>query len=131
TFHGIGFPGGNQSIFDMVVFRNELYVGGLFTQGGGCAGNYIMKWDGSLWHDVGGGMDGTVWCLKVYNDNLYAGGPFTNAGGSTARGIARWDGVSWHPLSTDILDLVLDMAFYQNTLYVATNYRYNNFAKYT
>ena len=31
----------------------ELYVGGHFTTAGGSAANYIAKWDGSSWSEIG------------------------------------------------------------------------------
>jgi len=130
--HDAGFTG--YYVNALAVYHNELYVGGYFFTSQGCAGNYIMRWDGTAWYDVGGGMSGAgnseVQCLAVYNDYLYAGGFFTYAGGVLSPGIASWDGVSWHALNTDSI-LVYDMAFYKNELYVAADYRYKFFAKYT
>jgi hypothetical protein len=128
--HLYGGPG------TFAIYHNEFYVGGGFTKAGGNAGNYIMKWNGATWQDVGGGMSGAGSCaveqLIVYNDNLYACGVFSYAGGVHADNIARWDGNSWYALSTDSFAAdIYCMAFFKNELYISTANDYNYFAKYT
>jgi len=128
----IGFQGGaNGYVGDMVIYHNELYVGGYFGAGTCIGCNYIMRWDGSSWHDVGGGMDYQVNSLAVYGDNLYAGGQFNHGGSVSVNKIAYWDGSLWHDLPhTDSLSIVQNMVFYKNELYVTGDYRYHFFAKY-
>lgn len=81
-----------------------LYAGGGFLTAGGVSAKQIARWNGTNWAPVGGGMDGSVWCLTVFDDGsgdgpaLYAGGGFDIAGTVTANHIARWDGVSWSGL---------------------------------
>ena len=84
----------------------SLYAGGDFTTAGGVAANYIARWDGTTWHPLGSGIEGTnssVSALAVGSGgSLYAGGWFTTAGGVAANRIARWDGTAWHSLDEGI-----------------------------
>ena len=69
------------------------------TNAGGVAANYIAKWDGAAWTNLGSGMNASVNALAYdLNGNLYAGGAFTNAGGVAANRVAKWDGTSWFPI---------------------------------
>lgn len=78
----------------------------------------------SLMIDVGGGMNGAVYCLQVYNGELYAGGEFTTAGSVFAEGIAKWNGTSWSalpngPSAAGIGTVIVGtMAVFNNELYV-------------
>ncbi len=67
----------------------------------------ILRWDGHMWSDVGGGMNMSgdtpyVKALAIFDDGqgpkLYAGGLFTRAGSVGAGSIARWDGTAWASL---------------------------------
>lgn len=82
-----------------------LYVGGMHGGAGGISSPGIVKWDGTSWSSVGGGVGGTdptVRALRVFDDGngaaLYVGGTFNEAGGVSASRIAKWDGVTWSPL---------------------------------
>ncbi|MBI5362663.1 MAG: hypothetical protein HZA53_05755 [Planctomycetes bacterium] len=69
----------------------------------------VIRWNGTAWHDVGGGMNNLVQCLQVWDDGsgpaLYAGGWFTLAGGNTAGGVARWNGTNWGPVGSGLDDI--------------------------
>lgn len=98
-----------SEVSQMVVAPDgTLYVGGSWssffdgtdtieTQG-------VVKWDGSSWSEVGGGLTSDfgspfVRSMVVDNDgNLYVGGTFHQAGGVGAPGVAKWDGSSWSAL---------------------------------
>lgn len=71
-----------------------LYVGGDFSQGGGVQGN-VIKWDGSSWSGLGGGLPGRVLALEAYDSGT---GPALYAGGSFSGGVAKWDGATWSPV---------------------------------
>lgn len=98
-----GKPDADNTVLAMAVFDAgdgpELYVGGRFRNVAGVAGDWIAKWDGLEWRDVGGGMNGPVFALCVFDDGagpaLHVGGAFTLAGGVEVRNIARWDGEAW------------------------------------
>ena len=75
-----------------------------FTFIGTTHANYIAKWDGSSWSNLGSGIGSyntfyypPVRALAMSGTNLYAGGNFTNAGGVTASYIAKWDGSNGLP----------------------------------
>lgn len=83
----------------------SLFVAGQgINNAGGVTVSRVARWDGTAWHDVGGGLNGTVWDLKVFDDGsgeaLYAVGLFTMIvnGSVTANRVAKWDGVSWTPV---------------------------------
>ncbi len=78
---------------------SSLYTGGYFGTAGGVAAPYIARWDGTQWHPLGSGLNGSVYALAVGLDGaLFAGGNFTAAGGVAANYVAHWGGVMWEPL---------------------------------
>jgi hypothetical protein len=88
----------NDTVSALAVSGSDLYAGGVFTNAGGSAANYIAKWNGSSWSALGSGMNSNVSALAVSGSDLYAGGWFTNAGGSPANYIAKWNGSGWTAL---------------------------------
>jgi hypothetical protein len=83
----------------VIVYNNELYAAGQFTQVGSINVGRIAKWNGSNWGNVGGGVTGgfgSIDCMAVYNGELYVGGDFSYAGGIIAQFIARWNGSTWN-----------------------------------
>src|SRR5690606_12136446 len=84
-----------------------VYAGGDITTAGGEPVNNIARWDGSAWHDVGGGLTASVFVLvaamAIFDEDgegplppaLFVGGRFQFAGGVPVTGIARWDGDQW------------------------------------
>jgi len=77
-----------------------LYVGGNYQDIGGTTLDYIARWNGTSFTEVGGTIAGPValivLCLESYNGELYAGGRFTSIDGVSALHLARWDGTQWH-----------------------------------
>ena len=58
----------------------------------------LARWDGTTWHALGAGLNGTVRAIAVSGADVYAGGYFDGTGDYTdTRGILRWDGATWHP----------------------------------
>ena len=120
----------------MVVFGNDLFVGGLFTEVRGVPETKgIARWDGVRWHSVGGGItrsdpplvpDGFVATLAVADSNLFAGGRFTQMGNSGITvNVARWDGEDWHPLGSGLGDRfkgVSTLTVSGDTLYAGGNF---------
>lgn len=86
----------------MVVYQNELYVGGNFSFAGGQSSKFIAKWDGTNWSDVGGSMTGTgyngVRDMLVHDGKLFVVGDFDEMGGVASNLVAMWDGTTWHSL---------------------------------
>lgn len=109
----------------MVVYNNELYIGGFFTKSSGFTGDFIMKWDGHQFSEVGGGTNQRVTCMKVYNNELYVGGWFNEVGGVVSKNIAKWDGNQWTSLNNDDFDdfyCIRDICIFNDELYVAGNF---------
>ena len=109
------------------IYNDELYVGGLFTQSEGNVGNYIQRWDGQQWKDVGGGtgpasVNGQIHEMKVHDNKLYVVGAFQEAGGIPAQFIATWDGTDWCGLGGFFDNRLIGLAFFKDTLYVAGNF---------
>ncbi len=101
---------------------DDLYVGGGFQTAGGAIIGTLARWDGSAWHDVGGGVGGVaspfvtaLACSDALGgDALFAGGSFLTAGGASASNIARWDGGSWSPLGSGLSDRAHALAIYDD-----------------
>jgi hypothetical protein len=108
---GFGFSTSSQFPFTSVraiaVNSSGLYVGGRAFPTDSMIVNGIVRWDGSKWSNVGGGVElcagiclATVYALEVKGDDLYVGGNFLYAGGAQANKIARWDGSKWSSLGS-------------------------------
>ena len=97
----------NGEVWALTEMGGNLYVGGQFTTAGGASANYIAKWNGTSWSQLGSGitngLNGGVYALAVMGGKLFAAGYFTTAGGVTATNIAQWDGTSWSPLGTGLV----------------------------
>ncbi len=97
---GFGIPGTSAEVYAIAVAgTGDVYVGGSFTIAGTALANRVARWDGTTWHALGAGVDGTVRALAVSGSTVYAGGIFTTAGGAPARNIARWNGSAWSALN--------------------------------
>jgi len=98
---GTGVTGTNGLVCALAKMPNgDLVAGGVFTVGGGGAGNYIARWNGTTWSPLGSGLDGTVRALLAMpNGDLIAGGSFLTAGGNSAPYVARWNGSAWSSMA--------------------------------
>jgi hypothetical protein len=102
------------------VYNNDLYVGGYFDVATGNPGNFIARWDGQNWTQVGGGMTGgQVVAMKEFNNELWVTGQFSGAGGISATYIAKYDGIDW--CSFDTLNIpVAPIEVYNGEIYVGS-----------
>jgi hypothetical protein len=98
--------------------NDVLYAGGLFTNAGTVSAANIAKWNGTVWTDLGGGVNGQVRTLAFYNGELYAGGSFSSAGIVSASNIAKWNGVSWSAVSGGTDGDIFSLFVYNGDLYV-------------
>jgi hypothetical protein len=88
-----------NSTDDLAVLDGDLYVSGHFTSADGVAGTeHIARWDGVVWHSVGGGVNDWVYGLGVFAGQLVVGGRFTQAGQIPVNYVAKWDGQTWTPM---------------------------------
>jgi hypothetical protein len=111
----------NAPVRALVVYQGALYAGGDFTEIAGQALNYIARWDGTAWEEVGGGVGpdpndansppAKVLALTVFDDGLgepalFVGGTFTYAGpypdGVPAKRIARWKNGTWSAVGAGV-----------------------------
>jgi hypothetical protein len=98
-----------------VLPNGDLVAGGTFTTAGGVAANYVARWDGSAWSELGSGTSSTVLALTVLpNGDLVAGGVFSAAGGVPANCIARWNGTAWSALGSGTTGSVEALAVLPN-----------------
>jgi hypothetical protein len=75
---------------------------GTTTLPGGSGHVNLVKWDGTTWTALGGGVNSSIRTIVVHDDGrgeaLYVGGDLTQAGGIPVNHIARWDGQQWSAL---------------------------------
>lgn len=81
---------------------SKLYVGGYILGAGAITSRGILRWNGTSWSGVGGGItstSGSIVALRSFDDGtgpaLYASGIFSSIGGVPAINLARWNGTSW------------------------------------
>ena len=93
------FMDSNPSIAVTQEYNGELYAGGSSDASIGGIMNDIMKWNGSNWVDVGGGIIASgatvIYDMEIYQGELYVAGQFEQQGSIKENHIARWDGVQW------------------------------------
>ena len=82
--------------------QDNIVIGGSFTDFAGDAdADYLARWDGSSWADLGSGtQDGDVYSLE-FNESgtLYLAGGFTNQGGDAdCDYICAWNGRQFTPM---------------------------------
>ena len=90
-----GAAGINNTVYSVVSYGGEIFVGGDFYFAGGVAYNRIARWNGTSWSGLAGGTNGVVYSMVTMGDDLYVAGSFTSAGGVAANRIAKWNGTSW------------------------------------
>lgn len=87
-----------------------LYVAGRFSEIGGVAIDDLACWDGSVFTEVGGGVDGgnyhNVRAVKSYTPpggvaELHVGGNFTSAGGAATSKWVAWRQGNWVDIGGD------------------------------
>ncbi len=96
---GAGLGGTTPEVDALAVFNDgggaRLYAAGKFTKSGTATVNYVAKWSGTAWSQVGTGLASQVNALAVWSGSLYAGGSFTTVGSTNFNRLARWNGTAW------------------------------------
>lgn len=87
-------------VYSLTGGASYVVIGGAFNVAGNMGNmNCIAKWQtGSIWSQIGTGMNFMVTCGVFYNGNLISGGQFTTAGGNSSNRIAKWNNTAWLPL---------------------------------
>lgn len=79
----------------------DLIVGGSFLVAGGSSARNIARWDGTVWHPLGAGLDvalggGEVWSIAEWQGRVFASGNILVSGPTaSASNLASWDGEVW------------------------------------
>src|SRR5262249_17919085 len=69
--------------------------------------NYIAKWNGNSWTNLGPGAPNTMLALAVSGSDVYVGGSFSiTAEGSNINCVAKWDGSSWTYVGSGMRDAI-------------------------
>jgi hypothetical protein len=92
---GQGLNGGGNTL---LVYQDQLVVGGVFTQAGSVSANRVAAWDGLQWHALGTGIQGgdiAVWKLVEHGGHLIAACQVNGGTGS----LMRWDSSTWTAMS--------------------------------
>ncbi|MEY4008344.1 MAG: hypothetical protein RLZZ467_1411, partial [Gemmatimonadota bacterium] len=101
----------SSNVNALLLYGENLYVGGDFRFAGGVAANHVAKWDGTRWSALGQGTNGPVHALALDDlGNIVAGGNFSSAGGVPALNIARWNGTSWSAMGSGLSGPVYALA---------------------
>jgi hypothetical protein len=97
-------PGHTSAISALAEYRGQIVSAGQFLSVDGDPIANIAVWNGTRWHDLGGGVAGSepsgvgVSALAVFRGRLVAAGTFATAGSVEAEGIAAWSGRAWSRL---------------------------------
>lgn len=141
-WNGIGWAGvGNGfsgTVYSITVHDDDIYVGGAFSSLCGnvtcsttTAVNNAARWDGSSWHAVGYGFNGSVRVITFLGNNLYAGGFFEKicgaitcvSGSATDTNyIAKWNGTKWVPMGKGFSSGVKTLALRNTIIYAGGSF---------
>ena len=97
TFSAMG-DGFDDNVNEVIISpSNYIYACGSFSLSGIATMNYISKWNGSTWEQLGDGLTGgSVLSFAISNkDDIVAVGNFTGNGDVDMKGIALWNGSTW------------------------------------
>ena len=73
---------------------------GQFSHSDTLTARALAAWNGSAWHEEGGGLNGNGNALCEDNGHLIVGGYYDYAGGVPLKFIASWDGAYWSRLGS-------------------------------
>ncbi len=116
---GSGLSGGTGPEVDALAVYDDgggakLYAAGKFTKSGTATVNYVARWNGSIWAQVGTGLATQVSALAAWNGSLYAGGSFTTVGTTSYNRLARWNGTAWSAVGGGVSGNVQALAAYDD-----------------
>ncbi|MCB0482121.1 MAG: T9SS type A sorting domain-containing protein [Flavobacteriales bacterium] len=111
---------GSSNDFRCVAYyKGEFYFGGNFSRTNSPYGKDIIRYDGSKWKDVGGGLKGDCWIndMEVYKDELYIVGEFKKADGNADNHIMKWNGQEWKEVGGGFDYQAFDLITFKNELF--------------
>lgn len=89
-------------VTSLAFLGSELYAGGTFSRVDDQVIPFLVRWNGTSWRGVSGGVNAQVSALESFNGKLYVGGDFSMAGGDSAKHVAIWDGTAWHRMGEGV-----------------------------
>ncbi|MBK7295439.1 MAG: T9SS type A sorting domain-containing protein [Flavobacteriales bacterium] len=95
----------------------EIYNGDLIAGGNEPILGNIARWDGSTWHPMGAGINGTVKAIHIFNNELYAAG----SDGT----VNTWDGSVWQQLGDAFNGSIEAIQGHNGELYVGGDFDQN------
>lgn len=97
--------------------QGNIYAGTCYNDYATMYTGGVVKWNGSQWLHLGGGMltdDGCINTLAFGPDDvLYAGGFFSPEAGSSYGAVGKWDGTEWTVLGDHFDSQVMSLAVSQ------------------
>jgi len=124
-----------QMLSDIAYYKGEYYISGTFFNSDDSI-HGILKYDGTNWTNVGGGLKGNAGISKmlVYNNKLIVAGEFYKSNGNAGNNTMSWDGEEWSEFINlagqnnyyDIFSVVHDMNVHNNKLYIGGIFDYAN-----
>lgn len=130
TFNSIdsGIDASDYDMGPIAVDENYVYVSGVFTEVEGVASNKIIRWDGSQWKTMQGGISGAQQSINAMihgpDGKLYVAGSFNKAGEKDVQNIAIWNAISerWEGINGGLNGSVYALAFSGTDLYIGGNF---------
>jgi hypothetical protein len=120
---GAGIQGGFGGISDLEILQNYLFITGYFFKSDGNAGNHMMYWDGSSFHEFLFGVESTngIYDMDVVNDTMYITGLFRIPPDTLTYAVARYDGTNFC-LYRGHNAQVISVEKYNNDIIIATDW---------
>ena len=122
--YGNGIYGTYSTVYDFEFYKNEIYMVGSFNKNEDSRnpGQFIAKWNGTGWEEVGGGLNSGAFDLFVSNGVLYCQILGNQFGDANISALAGWDGHKWcgTPINYTVgVTSNLNFAIIKDTLYAS------------
>ena len=124
---GVTMSGSLGTVYSIAVdpLNGDVYIAGVFNTVDGVHANGVARWDGSQWHPLGAGVNGSVKRLLVQDNRVYiAGGLWSASGAFPSTALVVWDGSTWSSMLSGLTygngwsGSLYDAAFLNGDLYV-------------
>lgn len=113
----LDIPAANYFIKNLCVYKDELYISGMFDSISGIPGSCgIIKWNGSAYQSVGGGLvfsdvmkqnpinaSKAFWGMVTWRDKLVIAAEIKQAGAKPVNNMAMWNGSNWNFVGKSVL----------------------------
>ncbi len=134
SWQQVGFFGGDGigDVRKLLVWRDTLYVAGMFLESPIIPGNSIAAWDGNQWHRLQQGVRGSTVAgsvindMTVYYDELWVVGGFHTVNGLFNPAlhyfnVAKWDGNQWCTTGTRPSSSIINLGQWKDELFAIGN----------